>query len=152
MNRRIILIIAAMLSLASCSKFVEFKDFFIAFDVLASSTTTVNCEANMTGDYKLHMSATARKKPVLVKFSVIPGDGLQEGVDYTVLTKNGQLEFYPGTYDKPIQIRWISHDIDPSKDCSLTIRLDSVNDDLLLGYPGTDNLYRSITIRKIKTK
>lgn len=151
MNRRIILIIAAMLSLASCSKFVEFKDFFIAFSPGTSDPTSISEAGTITCAYYVHYAGTLPDEASVVTFSVTPGDGLKEGVDYEIVTKGGKLNFLPGIYNLPIRIRFLPHELDPGKDNSLVLRLEECsNDRLTLGYPGPAENNREIKIIKYK--
>ena len=79
---------------------------------------------------------------------MIVGDGLQEDVDYKVVTQQNPLVFLPGIYDAPIRVRWLKHPVDPTKDNTLTIRLTGNSKGYNLGYPGPDHKQSEIRIEK----
>ena len=146
------------MGLVSCSKFVEFTDFYVAFDTSSSSSTAVNCKGNTTGEYVVRLCSTIPDEAITVTFSVTPGNGLAEGTDYVVespstydkATRTGTLKFLPGIWTAKIGIRWIAGEIDEEKDNTVTIRLENASTDIGLGYPGPDEKNREYTIRKFK--
>lgn len=151
--KKILLTAALLLSLGSCSK-NEYKTydgpFFFYFDLSKSSTITINEAGTMNAEYYVHYTGPQASRTNIVSFSVTPGDGLVEGVDYTVTTAGGALNFMPGFTDLPIRIKWLPHDIDPSKNNTVTIRLENVDDDsFVLGLPGPDNSNYSKSLRQI---
>ena len=77
----------------SCNKFKEFKDYFIAFDVAASDATRIDCEGRLECNYVVHLASTTPRKPIIVQYSIIPGDGLVEGIDYELATQKKTVEF-----------------------------------------------------------
>lgn len=138
------------MALTSCSKhnFVIFTDAFVAFQTDKSSSTIVDSEGTFTGTYYVHLTAPKPDEAIYVEFSVTPGSGLKEGVDYNVLT-TGSLRFLPGIYDNQVKIEWLSHPVDKSLDNTVTIRLDScTNTNVTLGVIGPDEKNRSIVISK----
>ncbi len=135
--------------LAGCNKFKQFDEFFVAFDPIASDPTTVNCESSAESTYVIHLTSTTPAKPIIITYSIIPGDGLAEGIDYSLPSKSNTIEFFPGIFDKSIKVKWLKHQIDASKKNTLTIRLEkSSSSDICLGQPGPDEINRSITITK----
>lgn len=142
---------AAAVTLLSCNKIETFTGAFVAFDTAGSSTTTVDAEGKFTGSYALHYSGPKPMETIVVSFAVTCGDGLAEGVDYEVATSGGKVSFLPGVYDQTIKINWLRHDIDPSKDNTVTISLTDAGG-VVLGYPGPDALGKDMVIRKYTTK
>lgn len=145
-----IMILAAWATSAltlSCNRLETFKDAFIAFDTAKSSAVSIDAEGEFTGSYSVHYTGPKPSAPVSVTFSVTSGDGLAEGVDYRVATSGGKITFLPGVFEQTIKIDWLPHDIDPSKDNTVTVSLTSA-DGVSLGYPGPDRLMKSIVIRK----
>ena len=140
---------AAVLTLlaSACNKYTVFDGAFVAFDTSRSSTVSVNAAGEFTGEYAVHYSGKKPDSPVVVTFTVTPGDGLSEGVDYNVATAGGRITFLPGVYDQTIKIDWLPHAISPEKDNTVTISLTDAGD-ATLGMPGPDSLYKDITIRK----
>jgi len=126
--------------------------YFVYFDGKASSTTSVNELGDLIGSYNVHYSGKQSDGQFQVNYSVKPGDGLKEGVDYEIVSKNaGILTFLPGIYSLDIRIHWMPHVIDENRDNSLTITLESSsNPDLCIGYPGPDRNNKTIIINKYK--
>ncbi len=112
------------------------------------SLTTVNAGARVLGEYKVFLSSKALDKTLTVTYSITPGDGLKEGVDYELVTQGTTLDFLPGIYDMPIRVRWLPHTIDETKQNTLTIRLESNSMNLTMGLPGKSEFQREFIIYK----
>lgn len=138
-------------SAASCNKITLFDEAFVAFDTAKSSVVSINAIGEFTGSYTLHYTGPKPSAPIVVNFVVACGNGLAEGVDYKVATAGGKITFMPGIYEQVIKIDWIPHEIDESKDNTVTISLVSA-DGVTLGYPGPDKLMKDLVIRKYTTK
>lgn len=138
-------------SAASCNKITLFDEAFVAFDTAKSSVVSINATGEFTGSYTLHYTGPKPSAPIVVNFVVTCGNGLAEGVDYKVATAVGKITFMPGIYEQAIKIDWLPHEIDESKDNTVTISLVSA-DGVTLGYPGPDKLMKDLVIRKYTTK
>lgn len=138
-------------SAASCNKITLFDEAFVAFDTAKSSVVSINATGEFTGSYTLHYTGPKPSAPIVVNFVVTCGNGLAEGVDYKVATAGGKITFMPGIYEQVIKIDWLPHEIDESKDNTVTISLISA-DGVTLGYPGPDKLMKDLVIRKYTTK
>lgn len=138
-------------SSASCNKITLFDEAFVAFDTAKSSVVSINATGEFTGSYTLHYTGPKPSAPIVVNFVVTCGNGLAEGVDYKVATAGGKITFMPGIYEQVIKIDWLPHEIDESKDNTVTISLVSA-DGVTLGYPGPDKLMKDLVIRKYTTK
>ena len=138
-------------SAASCNKITLFDEAFVAFDTAKSSVVSINATGEFTGSYTLHYTGAKPSAPIVVNFVVTCGNGLAEGVDYKVATAGGKITFMPGIYEQVIKIDWLPHEIDESKDNTVTISLVSA-DGVTLGYPGPDKLMKDLVIRKYTTK
>lgn len=138
-------------SAASCNKITLFDEAFVAFDTAKSSVVSINATGEFTGSYTLHYTGPKPSAPIVVYFVVTCGNGLAEGVDYKVATAGGKITFMPGIYEQVIKIDWLPHEIDESKDNTVTISLVSA-DGVTLGYPGPDKLMKDLVIRKYTTK
>ena len=138
-------------SAASCNKITLFDEAFVAFDTAKSSVVSINAAGEFTGSYTLHYTGPKPSAPIVVNFVVTCGNGLAEGVDYKVATAGGKITFMPGIYEQVIKIDWLPHEIDESKDNTVTISLVSA-DGVTLGYPGPDKLMKELVIRKYTTK
>lgn len=138
-------------SAASCNKITLFDEAFVAFDTAKSSVVSINASGEFTGSYTLHYTGPKPSAPIVVNFVVTCGNGLAEGVDYKVATAGGKITFMPGIYEQVIKIDWLPHEIDESKDNTVTISLVSA-DGVTLGYPGPDKLMKDLVIRKYTTK
>lgn len=138
-------------SMVSCNKITLFDEAFVAFDTAKSSVVSINATGEFTGSYALHYTGPKPSAPIVVNFVVTCGNGLAEGVDYKVATAGGKITFMPGIYEQVIKIDWLPHEIDESKDNTVTISLVSA-DGVTLGYPGPDKLMKDLVIRKYTTK
>lgn len=138
-------------SAVSCNKITLFDEAFVAFDTAKSSVVSINATGEFTGSYTLHYTGPKPSAPIVVNFVVTCGNGLAEGVDYKVATAGGKITFMPGIYEQVIKIDWLPHEIDESKDNTVTISLVSA-DGVTLGYPGPDKLMKDLVIRKYTTK
>lgn len=145
------MLMSIAVSAASCNKITLFDEAFVAFDTAKSSVVSINATGEFTGSYTLHYTGPKPSAPIVVNFVVTCGNGLAEGVDYKVATAGGKITFMPGIYEQVIKIDWIPHEIDESKDNTVTISLVSA-DGLTLGYPGPDKLMKDLVIRKYTTK
>ena len=135
----------------SCNRITLFDEAFVAFDTAKSSVVSINATGEFTGSYTLHYTGPKPSAPIVVNFVVTCGNGLAEGVDYKVATAGGKITFMPGIYEQVIKIDWLPHEIDESKDNTVTISLVSA-DGITLGYPGPDKLMKDLIIRKYTTK
>lgn len=145
------MLMSIAVSAASCNKITLFDEAFVAFDTAKSSVVSINATGEFTGSYTLHYTGPKPSASIVVNFVVTCGNGLAEGVDYKVATAGGKITFMPGIYEQVIKIDWLPHEIDESKDNTVTISLVSA-DGLTLGYPGPDKLMKDLVIRKYTTK
>lgn len=145
------MLMSIAVSAASCNKITLFDEAFVAFDTAKSSVVSINATGEFTGSYTLHYTGPKPSAPIVVNFVVTCGNGLAEGVDYKVATAVGKITFMPGIYEQVIKIDWLPHEIDESKDNTVTISLVSA-DGVTLGYPGPDKLMKDLVIRKYTTK
>lgn len=145
------MLMSIAVSAASCNKITLFDEAFVAFDTAKSSVVSINATGEFTGSYTLHYTGPKPSAPIVVNFVVTCGNGLAEGVDYKVATAGGKITFMPGIYEQVIKIGWLPHEIDESKDNTVTISLVSA-DGVTLGYPGPDKLMKDLVIRKYTTK
>lgn len=145
------MLMSIAVSAASCNKITLFDEAFVAFDTAKSSVVSINAAGEFTGSYTLHYTGPKPSAPIVVNFVVTCGNGLAEGVDYKVATAGGKITFMPGIYEQVIKIDWLPHEIDESKDNTVTIRPVSA-DGVTLGYPGPDKLMKDLVIRKYTTK
>lgn len=144
-------LLAALALIVSCNKIETFDDAFVAFDTAKSSVVSIDAEGEFTGSYTVHYTGPKPSAPIVVSFAVTCGNGLSEGIDYKVATVGGKITFMPGIYEQTIKIDWLPHDIDETKDNTVTISLLSA-EGVTLGYPGPDRLMKDLVIRKYRSK
>lgn len=143
----------ALLLLASCAD-QEGEWFDTPYVRIATSTgaasTVVLSDVRAVNTYNVYLSCPplAADDSVTVSFDVIVGNGLQEDVDYKVVTTQNPLVFLPGIYDMPIRVRWLRNTVDAAKDNTLTIRLTACSKGYCLGYPGPGRKQSEIVIEK----
>ena len=121
----------------------------IATDTGQTSTVVLTNVRNVN-TYTVYLSSQpmAETDSVEVSYEIIVGDGLQEDVDYKVVTTKNPLVFLPGIYDAPIRVRWLRHPVDPTKDNTLTIRLTGNSKGYNLGFPGPGHVQSQVVIEK----
>ncbi len=114
------------------------------------SSTVVLSNVRNVNTYSVYLSCPplADNDSVTVDYEVIVGGGLQQDVDYTVVTKQNPLVFLPGIYDMPIRIRWLKNPVDASKDNTVTIRLTGNSKGYNLGLPGPGHVQSQVVIEK----
>lgn len=144
-------LLAALALTGACNKIATFDGAFVAFDTAKSSVVSIDAEGEFTGSYTVHYTGPKPSAPIVVTFAVTCGDGLSEGIDYKVATVGGKITFMPGIYEQVIKIDWLPHDIDETKDNTVTISLLSA-EGVTLGYPGPDRLMKDLVIRKYYSK
>lgn len=144
-------LLAALVLTGACNKIATFDGAFVAFDSAKSSVVSIDAEGEFTGSYTVHYTGPKPSAPIVVSFAVTCGDGLSEGIDYKVATVGGKITFMPGIYEQTIKIDWLPHDIDGTKDNTVTISLLSA-EGVTLGYPGPDRLMKDLVIRKYNSK
>lgn len=144
-------LLATLALTVACNKIETFDDAFVAFDTAKSSVVSIDAGGEFTGSYTLHYTGPKPSAPIVVSFAVTCGNGLSEGIDYKVATVGGKITFMPGIYEQTIKIDWLPHDIDETKDNTVTISLLSA-EGVTLGYPGPDRLMKDLVIRKYRSK
>lgn len=149
--KKIIVMLLAVVALCACQK-EEFEGYDVPFVKIATTTgasqTVVLSDVNNVNTYLVTVSSKALTSALVVDYQIVVGDGLQEGIDYQLVTTGNQLTFEPGVYDMPIRIKWLAHTVDETKDNTLTIRLTGTNQNLQLGVPGPDGLQKQLVIEK----
>ena len=131
----------------------EFEGYDTPFVHIATSdglsATTVLTNVSNINEYLVMVSSRPLTSPFTVTYEIIVGDGLQEGIDYEILTHgNGILTFAPGVYDMPIRIKWKSHIVDKTKNNTLIIRLTGNSQNMTLGLPGPAAEQKELVITK----
>lgn len=122
---------------------------FVHIMVDELSEISVNSSRRDVVPYYIFLSSKPLDQSLEVSYSVVPGDGLQEGRDYELLTTENPLVFPPGIYQRPIQIRWLDRKVDPSKNNSLKIVLEGNNLGISTGLPGPDKYQTELKITKV---
>ena len=141
--KKIIVMLLALVALCGCQK-EEFEGFDMPFVKVTTTTGASQTVVLSVVSVSSKMLTTA----LVVNYEIVVGDGLQEGVDYELVTTGNQLTFEPGIYDMPIRIKWLAHPVDETKDNTLTIRLTGNSQNLHLGVPGPDGLQKQLVIEK----
>lgn len=144
-------VLAILALTVACNKIETFDGAFVAFDTAKSSVVSIDADGEFTGSYTVHYTGPKPFAPIVVSFAVTCGDGLSEGIDYKVATVGWKITFMPGIYEQTIKIDWLPHDIDETKDNTVTISLLSA-EGVTLGYPGPDRLMKDLVIRKYRSK
>lgn len=148
--KKIFPIIMLSLILSSChiNDLKVFKGSFVYFNEAASSSTVINSKGTFTGEYMIQFTSEAIEENLKVTVKAHVGDGLKEGVDFQLLSPS-ELTFYPGVYKLYYRVKWLPHQLDPSKDNTITLEIESASDpNVTLGVPGPSQKYRTIKLTK----
>lgn len=141
-----------LLLLSACAEEDKPYDapFIYLTDKFGGINANMDSEARFTATYYVRLSSKLRTDNLNVFYKIIPGDGLQEGVDYSLPeTNSNSIVFEPGVYEKSIQINWLPNNLDDSKNNTLRIILESSSDPLVsIGRIGPDKLGSEYTITK----
>lgn len=113
-----------------------------------TSNQVVLTNVRAVNTYTVYLSSRPVTDSLEVNYEIIVGNGLQEDVDYKVVTTQNPLVFLPGIYDVPVRIRWLKNPVDPTKDNTLTIRLTGNSKGYNIGFPGPDRVQSQVTIEK----
>lgn len=151
MKKIILPILAIILTLISCNKdeIDVFDEPFVHINFNSLSTVSINSNRKDIVSYYINLSTKPMSSDMLLDYSIIIGDGLQAGVDFNILTTEYPLTFPSGIYRRPIQIQWLDHVLDPTKDNTLTIKLNSNNLGITVGLPGPDANQSELILQKI---
>lgn len=153
MRKVLNILVACVLSLItlSCNKELATPYDHPFFYIHVNNASQINLQAtrNETVDYKVFFSTKMQYEPVTLKYEVIVGNGLQEGVDFELVNTSKELIFKPGYFEMPITIKWKSNTLDNSKDNSVIIRLVSNDKNITIGMPGPDKKQAELKIVKI---
>lgn len=138
-----------MMSACSQDESVTYTTPFIRIATsTGASKTIVKSDVKNVNTYNVILSSAPLSESFTVNYEVIAGNGLQSGVDYEMVTQGGTLTFLPGIYDMPVRVRWLEHQVDTTKNNTLTIRLVSNSKKFTMGYPGPDGLQKEVVIEK----
>ena len=110
--------------------------------------TVVLSNVRNTNTYSVYLSSRPITDSLEVSYEIIVGNGLQENVDYKIVTTVNPLIFLPGINDMPIRIQWLKNPVDPTKDNTVTIRLTGNSKGYNLGFPGSDHVQSEVVIEK----
>lgn len=145
------LVMALMLTLSSCDKdetIYMTEPYIWLKSESGLSNIVVKSDVKNINTYSIILSAGQQKDNLTVNYEITVGDGLQQGVDFEIVTEGNSITFLPGIFDMPIRIKWLPHKVDPSKDNSLTIKLTDNSKNYCIGMPGPDHMNSSIKIVK----
>ena len=149
--KKLIFALLTLTALWACGKDegIYFNEPFVRIaTATGQASTVVLSDVRNVNTYTVYLSSTPITDSLEVYYEVIVGDGLQEDVDYKVVTTQNPLVFLPGIYDAPIRVRWLKNPVDPEKDNTLTIRLTGNSKGYALGFPGPDHVQSQVVIEK----
>jgi len=152
MMKKVICIFAILQIAASCGldESTVFDTPFINVTTSDGSyQTIVGSDVNNINTYYINLSSHEMTEEVTVNYKITVGAGLEEGIDYSIVTSGNSVIFKPGVYKMPIRIRWMPHALaDEDADNTMTIELESNDRGFTLGLPGPSGLSKSLTITK----
>lgn len=145
------LLLFAGASLLSCSgtEVEPLDEPYVHIMINELTEITVNSNRRDVVPYYIYFSSKPIKENLEVSYSVVPGNGLQAGRDYELITTENPLVFPQGIFQRPVQIRWLDRKVDPSKDNSLRIVIEGNNLGISTGLPGPDHYQSELKITKV---
>lgn len=153
MKKTILQILVVIITLTSCNKdeIEVYNKPFVHINFNNLSTANISSNRKDIVSYYIYLSSKPLEQDMLLDYSIIIGDGLKEGVDFKILTTEYPLVFPIGIYRRPIQIQWLDNVLDPTKDNTLTIKLDTTNLNVNIGFPGPDANKSELKLQKINS-
>ena len=153
MKKIILTILVIIITLVSCNKeeISVYDEPFVHINFNNISLVNINSNRKDIVSYYIYLSTKPIEKDMLLDYSIIIGDGLEEGVDFKIITTEYPLVFPSGIYTRPIQIQWLDHTLDSTKDNRLIIRLNSNNLDINIGFPGPGANQSELILQKINS-
>lgn len=147
---RLTIFAAVLLSGCAKNELPLFDEPFTYVETSTGSTVAiVGADMKATVTYYIGISCPAFTEPFDVQYDISWGSGLQEGVDFDILSSDRFVTFRPGIWRMPVRIQWKEHAIDESKDNSVSITLTGTSSgNFTLGYPGPASKGRILTITK----
>ncbi len=150
---KLFIVVLAICCLSSCSDRLDivFTDYYVCIkDEYGAATSNISSEVDdLTMTYYIYLVSPVLDHSVTVDYEIISGDGLTEGIDYTLFTDSRSVTISRGVTRMPIRITYNSNALDPTKDNTLTIRLTSCSDpSLIIGYPGPAANYSKHIVTK----
>ena len=145
------LLIISIISLFSCDKeqIEKFDEPFVHIMQNNQNRIVVNSNRQDVVSYYIYYSTKKNSEDLEVTYSVTPGNGLQEGRDYRILTNENPLLFPSGIYRRPIQIQWLKRSVESNMDNTLIVTIESTNkDEVNIGLPGPFNNQSEFIIEK----
>lgn len=148
---KLLIVLPVCCLLLSCSKQEEelMEEPFIHIMFDGTNQVQVNSNRRDVVSYYIYFSTKPTTETLEVNYSVIPGEGLEEGRDYELITTENPLTFPSGIYQRPVQIRWLENSLDSSLDNSLRIVLEDNNLGVHTGLPGPDANQSELKITKV---
>lgn len=149
--KKVLYILFLIGALYSCDQeeSVYFDEPFVRICTSTGETrTVVLSNVRNTNTYSVYLSSRPITDSLEVSYEIIVGNGLQENVDYKIVTTVNPLIFLPGINDMPIRIQWLKNPVDPTKDNTVTIRLTGNSKGYNLGFPGSDHVQSEVVIEK----
>lgn len=119
-------------------------------DLLYGESSTIPSNVNnVVRTYNVYLSSKAFETPITISYDITVGDGLKEGVDFEIVSKERTLQFLPGIYSMPVRIKYLRNTLDKTKDNTITISLVSSSEARVnLGFPGDAHKCARHTITK----
>ena len=113
-----------------------------------SNKATVGSDVDNVNVYYMVLSSASLSQNLVVDYKVLVGEGLKEGVDFSMETKGNSITFLPGIHKMPLRIKWMPNTLDENKDNTLRLTLTGANMSVHLGLPGPDALNKELIITK----
>lgn len=144
-----LLVICTTLSSCNQDEISVFDEPFVHINFNNLSTANINSNRKDIASYYIYLSSKPLDQDMLLDYSIIVGNGLKENVDFKILTTEYPMVFPIGITRRPIQIQWLDNGIDPTKDNTLTIQLNSNNLNVTVGFPGPDANQSELVLEKV---
>lgn len=151
MKNIVLSLMVLCITMVSCHKdeIAVYDEPFVHINFNNVSTANINANRKDIASYYIYLSSKPLEQDLLLDYSIIVGEGLKENVDFKILTTEYPMVFPIGINRRPIQIQWMDNVVDPLKDNTLTIQLNSNNLDITVGFPGPDANQSKLVLKKV---
>ena len=147
--KKLLSIFPILLCMCACSqKYIVYDNPYAyikwAADAAAAESSSIISLSATERSYSIILSSKRPTEPITVYYEIEVGDGLEEGVDFEILSPERSVVFTPvedgpatiEDFTRNVNIKFLRHKVDKTKDNTITIRLTGSDSPVHIGLPG----------------